>query len=83
MVGTPTTRVLAIMFHKHKYISNPSVTPADAVVAAAQHFAAALKGKMPRYLKEALLEELTHLSAIFFDASAAPDATPEHPLPPH
>ena len=31
---TRTTRISATMFFKHKYISNPTATPADAVVAA-------------------------------------------------
>ena len=45
------------MFHNHKYISNPTVTPGDAVIAAAQNLAAALKIKMPHYLQESLLSK--------------------------
>ena len=33
--ATRTTRISATVFFKHKYITNPSVTPADAIIAAA------------------------------------------------
>jgi hypothetical protein len=36
MIGTRSTRISATVFHKHKYISNPTVTPADTVIAAAK-----------------------------------------------
>jgi hypothetical protein len=50
MVSTRSTGISATVFHKHKYISNPTVTPADAVITAAKNLATAVKGKMPHYL---------------------------------
>merc|ERR1712051_844018 len=35
MTDTQATRVSETVFHKHKYITTPAVTPADAVIAAA------------------------------------------------
>ena len=46
MQQTRATRVSATVFHKHKYISNPTVIPVDAVIAASRNFASTLKGKM-------------------------------------
>ena len=65
MKETRATRGLGTVFHKHKYISNPAVTPADAVIAAAGNLASLIKGKMPQHLQESPLSELTRLSAIF------------------
>ena len=50
MKASCTTRVLATVFHKHKYISNPTVSVADVVIAAASNLTAALKGKTPQHL---------------------------------
>ena len=47
MINTRKIRISNTLFHKHKYISNLTVTPGDAVIAAAQNLAAALKSKMP------------------------------------
>ena len=76
MKETRETRVSTTVFHKHKYISNSAVTPADAVIATAGNLASALKGKMPQYLQESPLVDLTRLSAFFSEAAA----TPEDPL---
>ena len=72
MINTRTVRISNTVFHKHKYISNPSVTPDDAVIASAQNLAAALKSKMPQYLQESPFSELSLLSKIFSDAAAVP-----------
>ena len=72
MINTRTVRISNTVFHKHKYISNPTVTPYDAVIAAAQNLAAALKSKMPYYLQESPFSELSRLSKIFSDAAAVP-----------
>ena len=69
--------------HPHKYISNPSVTPEDAIMAAAGKLATLIKGHMTHQLSETLLDELTHLGSIFKQALAAepePSADPP-PLP--
>ena len=73
MQQTRATRVLGTVFHKHKYISNLAVTPADAVIAAARNLASALKGKIPHYLKGSPLAELTRLIKIFSEAVAEPE----------
>ena len=72
MINTLTTRISNTVFQKHKYISNPTVTPGDAFIAASQHLAAALKSKMPQYLQESPFSELSRLSKIFSDAAAVP-----------
>ena len=40
---TRATRISGMVFFKHKYISNPTVTAADAVIAASQNMADSLK----------------------------------------
>ena len=47
MQQTRATQVSETVIHRHKYISNPSVTPADAIIYAARNLASSLKGKMP------------------------------------
>ena len=41
---TRTERVSDTIFFKHKYITQPPVSPEDTIVAAAQQLTAALKG---------------------------------------
>ena len=72
MLNTQIISISATVFHKHKYISNPTVTPGDAVIVAAQNLAAALKRKMPHYLQGSPLSKLSRLSKIFSDAAAVP-----------
>jgi hypothetical protein len=49
-----------------------------------QNLTAALKGKMPHYLQESSLADLTRLSRLFFDAADAPesDQAPHRPVVP-
>ena len=56
MINTRAVRISNTVFHRHKYISNPSVTPDDEVIAAAQNLAAALKIKIPHYFKVSPLD---------------------------
>ena len=76
MKASRATRISATVFHKHKYISNPTVTAADAVIAAASNLAAVLKGKLPQHLKESSLNELTRLSTIFSQAATGTSEPP-------
>ena len=76
MKDSRATRISATVFHKHKYISNPTVTAADAVIAAASNLAAVLKGKLPQHLKESSLNELTRLSTIFSQAATGTSEPP-------
>ena len=55
MKTTRALRVSATVFHKHKYISNPAITPADRVIAAAGAFADLIKNNAPNGLNETTL----------------------------
>ena len=46
IINTRTTRVSATIFHKHKYLSNPTATPANAIIAAAGNLITAIKGHL-------------------------------------
>ena len=72
MINTRATRVSATVFHKHKYLSNPTATPADAIIAAAGNLITSMKGHLPHRLQESYHSELMRLSTIFSDASAPP-----------
>ena len=50
---------------KHNHITNPTVTPADAIVHAAKELTEALKGNVPGSLREISLEELERVEQIF------------------
>ena len=50
MKDTRETRIYATVFHKHKYITNPLVTPEECVVATPGKLAAKLKGCMATHL---------------------------------
>jgi hypothetical protein len=50
MVNTRATRISATVFHKHKCISNQTITLADVAVAAAKNLVKVLKGRLPHYL---------------------------------
>ena len=51
MKPSRATRILATVFHKHKYLSNPTSIPADAIIAAIENLTATLKNRMPQHLK--------------------------------
>ena len=69
-----------MVFFKHKYLTNPTVTPADAILAAAADLASLLKGHHARHLGRDKLHDLTNLQAIFSDA-AAHNAADHNPNP--
>ena len=50
---------------KHKYITNPSVTPADEIVHAAKLLTNALRGNIPPFLVKSGIEHLKELTNIF------------------
>ena len=72
MLNICATRVSETVFNKHKYISNPNVTPADAVIAAAGNLDSALKGKIPASLQKSPLADLMRLSEIFSETASSP-----------
>ena len=84
MINTRATRLSANVFHKHKCISNLTVTPSDAVVTAAKNLAKVLKRKLPDYLQESLLAKLTRLSRLFSDTMGdlKADLMPYSPIVP-
>ena len=56
--GTGAVRSTNTVFFKHKHITNPTVTPADAIVNAAKDLTAALKGNVPGSLGATSLDDL-------------------------
>ena len=82
MQQTHATRVSVTVIHRHKYISNPAITPVEAVISAAKNLVFTLKGKMPQYLQESLLAELTRTSQIFSEAVAVPKIPGSQSAPP-
>ena len=59
-----------MVFFKHKYISNPTVTAADAVIDVTQNMYDALKTKMYYHLGDKALTALSNLLKIFSHAAA-------------
>ena len=72
IINTRSTRVSETVFHKHKYLSNPTATPADAIISAAGNLITAIKSHLPHRLQESHFSELTRLSTIFSDAATTP-----------
>ena len=67
---TRTTRISATMFFKHKYITNPTVTPADAIVAATTNLENTIKNNLPKQAREQeKLHDLTRLQQILARAN--------------
>ena len=82
MQQTRATLVSETVIHRHKYISNPAVTPVDAVISAAKNLASALKGKMTQYLQESPMSDITRLRQIFSEAAAVPEIPVPQTTPP-
>ena len=70
MKDTRAMGVSGTVLHRHKYISNPFVTPEDVVLSAAGKLAEALKGQMPQHLHESSLDKLKRLGTIFQHAAS-------------
>ena len=67
---TKTTRVSVMVFHKHKYITNPDVTPEDLGIASMDSISQGLKENPPEHLSNTTLEQLTTLDNILKQKSA-------------
>jgi hypothetical protein len=68
--ATRTTRISATMFFKHKYITTPTVTPADIITAAAHNLAQALQNNMKALAKgETNIKDLKRLKQILSRAN--------------
>ena len=64
MKDTRDTQILAMVFHKHEYITNLDITNEDRVIAASVKFAYALKGCMSPHLSGTTLEQLERIRTI-------------------
>ena len=53
------------VYFKHKYITNPTVTPEDAVIQEAQQLPVAFKGKLKTTMEKSGIYQLNKLDAIF------------------
>jgi len=56
-------------FFKHKYITNPAVTPEDLVIAAAANLSRALATNMPQQLQQSSIKALADLQDVFSHAA--------------
>eukprot|EP00804_Cyclotella_cryptica_P014428 CCRYP_004767-RA/>CCRYP_004767-RA protein AED:0.25 eAED:0.28 QI:0/0/0/1/1/1/3/0/487 len=74
---THSTRISATVFFKHKYLTNPSVSPTDALIAAAANLAHVIKhNAKAQHVGAKNLQDLQRLQQLFSDAAKQP------PLPP-
>ena len=64
MTNTRSLRISATVFHKHKYISNPNVTPADCIIAVAGALTTLLTCNLPQPLNDTTLTHLERLGSI-------------------
>jgi hypothetical protein len=67
--ATQATQISGAAFFKHKYLTNPSVTPEDLVIAAAENLTQALETSIPQLLQVSTIQALKDLSGMFTDAS--------------
>ena len=68
-IDTRSTRVSGAAFFKHKYITNPAVSPEDLVIAAAANLSRALATNMPQQLQQSSLQALADLQDVFSRAA--------------
>eukprot|EP00804_Cyclotella_cryptica_P003875 CCRYP_015759-RB/>CCRYP_015759-RB protein AED:0.32 eAED:0.29 QI:0/0/0/1/0/0.33/3/0/881 len=69
---TRSTRIAATVFFKHKYLTNPSVTPTDALIAAAANLAHIIKhNAKAQHVGTKNLLDLQRLQQLFSDAATA------------
>jgi hypothetical protein len=80
--NTWATRVSGAAFFKHKYITNPAVTPEDIVIAAAANLSKALATNMPHHLRQSSIQALADLQDVFSCATNKYDNNPTtHHIP--
>jgi hypothetical protein len=70
------TRILGTAFLKHKYLTNPTVTPEDRVIEAAGALAQAIKNQMPPHMHEFTIQALSNLQDVFQQATINYNADP-------
>ena len=80
---TRSTRISATMFFKHKYITNPSLTPTDAIIAAAVNLAHTIKHNMPeQYRSQLKKNDLSKLQQILKRTTESARVQAENDPPP-
>ena len=77
------TRISGMVSFKHKYISNPTVTPSDPVLDAAQDMTDTLQGRMQCHLGDDDLQSLLNLQKIFTKAAMNQKAADTPVVPSH
>ena len=85
MKDTHATRISGAVWFKHKYLTNPTVTPEDYIVAAIGGLAKTLTTKVPLQLRNTTLDKLQKLQDILEPQPIVEqDATqrPAAPIPP-
>ena len=88
MKDNRATRILGTVFHKHKYINNPGITPEDRVITTAGKLADDIKGCMPTHLSKTTLEKLERIGTILKQGwtqkdQQHPTGNPPTPPPSH
>ena len=79
---TRSTRIAATVFFKHKYLTNPSVSPTDALIAAAANLAHVIKhNAKAQHVGAKNLQDLQRLQQLFSDAAKQPPLTPTPTAP--
>ena len=64
MKDTRAMRILATVFHKHKYMTNPVVTPEYIIIYTADKLAAKFKDRMANQLSKTASDQLEQLGSI-------------------
>ncbi len=87
-MATRAIQISGAAFFKHKYLTSPSVTLADLVIAAAENLTQAHETSIPQCLWVSTIQALKDLSEVFTDAAHKysngptihmPKAPPTHP----
>jgi hypothetical protein len=76
LATTHVTRILGAAFFKHKYLTNPAVTPEDRVIEAAGALAQALDNQMPPHMHKSTIQALSDLQDVFHQATINYNADP-------
>jgi hypothetical protein len=69
MVSMRATRISGTASFKHKYLTNPSVTPKDQITVAAAHLTNAIQGTIAANMHTSTLKSLSNLQSIFHDTA--------------
>jgi hypothetical protein len=85
LAPTRATRISGIAFFKHKYLTNPAVTPEDRVIEAAGVLAQTLDNQMPPHMCKSTIQALSNLqkkiqqATINYNVDPATHVTPAAP----